>query len=117
MSADRPVSGREGTVERFSLVQLCQRCLAGEGGECHTPGCGLWANRAPDIPVTALEPSDALAALEGEGAVVLDRAEAETVREWGCRAMEADEFDGWNELDDALLTKLRAVLLPVDGEG
>lgn len=32
-------------------VLLCGRCRRGDGGECHTPGCGLWMNRAPDIPV------------------------------------------------------------------
>lgn len=32
-------------------VKLCGRCRAGEGGECHTPGCALWMNRAPDVPV------------------------------------------------------------------
>lgn len=33
------------------LVQiwLCGLCLDGKGGECHTPGCALFLNRAPDI--------------------------------------------------------------------
>jgi hypothetical protein len=33
------------------LVQLhlCKLCIDGVGGECHTPGCSLWINRAPDI--------------------------------------------------------------------
>lgn len=33
------------------LVQmhLCDLCLNGEGGQCHTPGCALWINRAPDL--------------------------------------------------------------------
>ena len=33
------------------LVQmhLCELCLNGEGGQCHTPGCALWINRAPDL--------------------------------------------------------------------
>lgn len=39
--------------EQLSTVQLCRRCMAGEGGECHTPGCSLWMNRAPDIPVSS----------------------------------------------------------------
>jgi hypothetical protein len=30
---------------------LCELCLAGAGGECHVPGCALWMNRAPDMPV------------------------------------------------------------------
>lgn len=33
---------------------LCQRCIDGAGGECHTPGCGLWMNRAPDVPLTVI---------------------------------------------------------------
>lgn len=33
-------------------LTLCSLCLLGEGGQCHTPGCSLWINRAPDIPVT-----------------------------------------------------------------
>lgn len=28
-------------------VYLCDLCVQGEGGECHTPGCALWINRAP----------------------------------------------------------------------
>lgn len=38
------------TLARVTLV-LCSRCLAGEGGECHVPGCVLWMNRAPDVPI------------------------------------------------------------------
>jgi hypothetical protein len=30
---------------------LCELCLSGAGGECHVPGCALWMNRAPDLPV------------------------------------------------------------------
>ena len=37
---------------RTVTLTLCVPCLAGEGGECHSPGCALWMNRAPDIPVT-----------------------------------------------------------------
>lgn len=33
------------------ILNICRRCRAGEGGECHTPGCNLWLNRAPDIPL------------------------------------------------------------------
>lgn len=31
-------------------LMLCDQCLDGAGGECHTPGCALWLNRAPDLP-------------------------------------------------------------------
>lgn len=33
------------------VLDLCDLCLGGAGGECHTPGCALWMNRAPDMPV------------------------------------------------------------------
>lgn len=28
-------------------VQVCGRCCAGLGGECHTPGCAFWVHDAP----------------------------------------------------------------------
>lgn len=31
----------------------CKACLDGKGGECHTPGCVFWMNRAPDLPLRA----------------------------------------------------------------
>jgi hypothetical protein len=37
-------------LRRVTLV-LCADCLGGSGGECHTPGCALWFNRAPDVPL------------------------------------------------------------------
>lgn len=40
---------------RRVTLDLCVLCLNGEGGECHSPGCALWINRAPDIPVNVLE--------------------------------------------------------------
>lgn len=33
------------------VVVICDLCLAGAGGECHVPGCILWLNRAPDLPL------------------------------------------------------------------
>lgn len=37
--------------DNLYLVELtiCGLCLAGAGGQCHTPGCALWLNRAPDL--------------------------------------------------------------------
>ncbi len=35
---------------RTVTLDVCDDCLDGKGGECHTPGCVLWLNRAPDIP-------------------------------------------------------------------
>jgi hypothetical protein len=46
---------------RLVALWLCVRCLTGAGGECHVPGCALWMNRAPDLPVRVertLEVSD-----------------------------------------------------------
>lgn len=34
---------------RRVIVNLCELCLGGAGGECHTPGCVLWLNRGPDL--------------------------------------------------------------------
>lgn len=34
---------------RTVQIRLCDHCLDGAGGECHTPGCALWMNRAPDV--------------------------------------------------------------------
>lgn len=31
--------------------RICSLCLDGWGGQCHTAGCGLWLNRAPDLPL------------------------------------------------------------------
>ena len=36
---------------RLVQLWLCDLCLDGEGGQCHTPGCALWINRAPDLPL------------------------------------------------------------------
>jgi NTP pyrophosphatase (non-canonical NTP hydrolase) len=51
-SAARPVREETGgDVLVPVVVSLCDRCLDGEGGECHTPGCALWMNRAPDVAI------------------------------------------------------------------
>jgi hypothetical protein len=36
---------------RRVTLNLCEPCINGEGGECHTPGCALWMHSAPDIPI------------------------------------------------------------------
>lgn len=38
---------------RLNIVTLtlCDACLDGDGGECHTPGCALWMVSAPDVPI------------------------------------------------------------------
>ena len=38
---------------RLVAISLCSLCLEGKGGECHVPGCALFINRAPDLPVDA----------------------------------------------------------------
>jgi hypothetical protein len=51
-------------------LTLCRACRKGAGGECHTPGCSLWMNRAPDIPVREAEdpvPAASLAAMAALG--------------------------------------------------
>jgi hypothetical protein len=48
VNADAPTTWP--SLVRVTLV-LCGDCLAGVGGECHTPGCALWMNRAPDVPI------------------------------------------------------------------
>jgi hypothetical protein len=37
------------------VLTLCARCLAGDGGQCHTPGCALWMNQAPESPLMVEE--------------------------------------------------------------
>lgn len=33
---------------RLHNLIVCEGCLNGVGGECHTPGCSFWFNPAPD---------------------------------------------------------------------
>lgn len=40
-----------GTNTKMYLIQLCDLCVSGAGGECHSPGCAMWINRAPDLPL------------------------------------------------------------------
>lgn len=41
----------DNTAVRTVKIDLCDLCIAGKGGECHTPGCALWINRAPDLRI------------------------------------------------------------------
>lgn len=36
---------------RTIQLDLCDLCIRGEGGYCHVPGCSMWMNRAPDLPL------------------------------------------------------------------
>jgi hypothetical protein len=49
---------------RAVVLSLCGLCLHGAGGECHTPGCALWMNRAPDAPIDAVEMHDLRGAVD-----------------------------------------------------
>jgi hypothetical protein len=50
MSAATPRRADEPEIPvRLVQLWLCDLCLDGTGGECHTPGCALWINRAPDL--------------------------------------------------------------------
>lgn len=32
-------------------IPICDQCIDGVGGECHSPGCLFWASKAPDVPL------------------------------------------------------------------
>lgn len=52
MSEKRRAAKADPVLERVTgTFTICSACLDGEGGECHTPGCILWINRAPDLPI------------------------------------------------------------------
>ncbi len=36
---------------RLTLL-LCEYCVTGAGGQCHSPGCAMWIRSAPDVPIT-----------------------------------------------------------------
>lgn len=50
-----PVAGLSRAQADESLapmaLNVCAYCREGAGGECHTPGCAFWMNRAPDVPL------------------------------------------------------------------
>lgn len=47
----------------YVAMWLCGLCLDGAGGTCRVPGCALYGNHAPDLPladaVTHLDPNTA----------------------------------------------------------
>lgn len=53
-------------------LTLCELCINGVGGECHSPGCDLWIHRAPDIPILA-----------AQGPSLYSQAHAEVMRSHG----------------------------------
>lgn len=54
--AEVPPAGIDATVgvdvsaKRYAIY-LCDQCVAGEGGECHSPGCALFGKTAPGVPL------------------------------------------------------------------
>lgn len=48
----RPKTSQDSEPEVHTVqIPMCDLCLDGAGGECHTPGCIFWINRAPDLPI------------------------------------------------------------------
>lgn len=50
LEEERGPIGDEPPVKRYA-VYLCDLCVQGTGGECHSPGCSLWMKRAPGVPL------------------------------------------------------------------
>lgn len=42
--------GTDISAKRYA-IWLCDQCVAGEGGECHSPGCALFGKTAPGVPL------------------------------------------------------------------
>jgi hypothetical protein len=59
------------TLREVTLA-LCGACLSGEGGECHTPGCSFWMNRAPDLPLMLAADGSCGRLLVGQGSDTYD---------------------------------------------
>lgn len=80
---------------RRVIVNLCELCLNGAGGECHTPGCVLWLNRGPDL---ALHPE-----------LIEDAGDAELAR---IRALALKHLVGGEEVNattEALVSRLCSI--------
>lgn len=45
-----PSTGHEWQLHRVTL-DLCEGCISGQGGQCHTPGCILWIHDVDAIPL------------------------------------------------------------------
>lgn len=85
MTAQTPERDSEPEIPvRLVQLWLCDPCLDGKGGECHTPGCSLWMRAAPDLPVR-----------EQPGVTVRDAAPLALVYgEAACDAIIDDEEEG-----------------------
>jgi len=38
-------------LNKVTWLPLCDPCLEGEGGKCHTPGCVFWGGYRPGKPL------------------------------------------------------------------
>lgn len=36
---------------RHVTLHICEGCIGGQGGQCHTPGCILWMHDVDAIPL------------------------------------------------------------------
>ena len=43
---------------RRVTLDICEPCIEGAGGECHTPGCAFWMRMAPEWPFYAAMTAD-----------------------------------------------------------
>ena len=59
---------KEPTLNRVMGIYLCDPCLDGAGGICHTPGCAMWMKTAPDIPIRdyVIDAGGTIQPLDGE---------------------------------------------------
>lgn len=48
--ARHEAGGRAMKLKHIKII-LCEACLNGSGGECHTPGCAMFLHDAPDLPI------------------------------------------------------------------
>lgn len=43
-------------LKKIKII-ICEACLKGQGGECHTPGCALFLHKV-DLPIHLYEVID-----------------------------------------------------------
>ena len=89
----------EPSVRQVTLM-LCELCLEGAGGECHTPGCSLWMTRAPDIPIALDPPLD--------DQVEVDRLRAELHAERVAHAEDGERMTAQRQRVERVARDLRA---------
>jgi hypothetical protein len=104
----------EPTLERVTLT-LCSLCLDGKGGECHTPGCALWINRAPDLELRS-KVEAAPAQQEETGTRELLARALRWIRDYGSRDGDLRDPEQWSEgMRNIATNALAAASLPSRG--